>query len=222
MSYKLMLVENDIVLSKAIQEYLIDQGFNVYIASNGLEAFNLANQYNFNLIISDIMMPLVNGYELLEKLQNTKALSKIPVIFLTAKGMTKDRIKGYDMGCYGYLSKPFDPEELVSLIKNLIARDISQHTSTEKCDISKQSINQKIHLTPREASVLDLVIDGLTNKEISTILDTSIRNVEKYVSRLLQKTNMKNRTLLVKYSINNKLLDNVTNQRANDGTRTRE
>lgn len=217
-----MLVENDIVLSKAIQEYLIDQGFNVYIASNGLEAFNLANQYNFNLIISDIMMPLVNGYELLEKLQNTKALSKIPVIFLTAKGMTKDRIKGYDMGCYGYLSKPFDPEELVSLIKNLIARDISQHTSTEKCDISKQSINQKIHLTPREASVLDLVIDGLTNKEISTILDTSIRNVEKYVSRLLQKTNMKNRTLLVKYSINNKLLDNVTNQRANDGTRTRE
>nr|YP_010925661.1 tctD transcriptional regulator [Neoporphyra dentata]WKD83893.1 tctD transcriptional regulator [Neoporphyra dentata]BCA87324.1 Hypothetical protein ycf29 [Neoporphyra dentata] len=222
MSYKLLLVENDIVLSKAIQEYLIDQGFTVYTANNGLEAFNLANQYNFNLIISDIMMPLVNGYELLEKLQNTKALSKIPVIFLTAKGMTKDRIKGYDMGCYGYLSKPFDPEELVSLIKNLITRDVLQHTSIEKYDIPKQSINRKIHLTPREASILDLVIDGLTNKEISTILDTSIRNVEKYVSRLLQKTNMKNRTLLVKYSINNNLIDNKINQRANDGTRTRE
>ena len=77
-----MLVENDIVLSRAIQEYLTNQGFNVYIANNGLEAFNLANQHNLNLIISDIMMPLVNGYELLEKLQKTKALSKIPVIFL--------------------------------------------------------------------------------------------------------------------------------------------
>lgn len=62
-----MLVENDIVLSKAIQEYLIDQGFNVYIANNGLEALNLAYQYNFDLIISDIMMPLVNGYELFSK-----------------------------------------------------------------------------------------------------------------------------------------------------------
>lgn len=80
MSYKLMLVENDIVLSKAIQEYLIDQGFNVYIANNGLEALNLAYQYNFDLIISDIMMPLVNGYELLAKLKKNKALSKIPVI----------------------------------------------------------------------------------------------------------------------------------------------
>nr|YP_009244654.1 hypothetical protein Ppul_041 [Pyropia pulchra]AMK96896.1 hypothetical protein Ppul_041 [Pyropia pulchra] len=222
MSYNLMLVENDIVLSKAIQEYLIDKGFNVYIANNGLEALNLANQYNLNLIISDIMMPLVNGYELLEKIQKTKALSKIPVIFLTAKGMTKDRIKGYDMGCYGYLSKPFDPEELVSLINNLMARNVLQDTSIEKCNNLQQSTYNKIRLTPREASILDLVIDGLTNKEISNILDTSIRNVEKYVSRLLQKTKMKNRTLLVKYSLNHNLLDTKFNQRANDGTRTRE
>nr|YP_009027627.1 hypothetical chloroplast protein 29 [Neoporphyra perforata]AGV01110.1 hypothetical chloroplast protein 29 [Neoporphyra perforata]AHB35121.1 hypothetical chloroplast protein 29 [Neoporphyra perforata]AHB35330.1 hypothetical chloroplast protein 29 [Neoporphyra perforata]AIA19492.1 hypothetical protein [Neoporphyra perforata]AIA19701.1 hypothetical protein [Neoporphyra perforata] len=211
MSYKLMLVENDTVLSKVIQEYLIDHGFNVYTANNGLEAFNLANQYNFNLIISDIMMPIVNGYELLEKLQATKRLSKIPVVFLTAKGMTKDRIKGYDMGCYGYLSKPFEPEELVSLIKNLIARHVLQHKSIEKFSIIKQSKNNIIHLTPREVSILDLVVDGLTNKEISTILNTSIRNVEKYVSRLLQKTKTKNRTLLVKYSINNNLLDDIDN-----------
>lgn len=217
-----MLVENDIVLSKAIQEYLRNQGFNVYIANNGLEALNLAHQYNFNLIISDIMMPLVNGYELLEKLQKNKTLSKIPVIFLTAKGMTKDRIKGYDMGCYGYLSKPFDPKELASLVKNLIARDVLQDRSSQKSDIPKRSTDNKIHLTPREKSILDLVVDGLTNKEISTILNTSVRNVEKYVSRLLQKTNMKNRTLLVKYSINNNLLDTKLNQRANDGTRTRE
>lgn len=217
-----MLVENDIVLSKAIQEYLIDQGFNVYIANNGLEALNLAYQYNFDLIISDIMMPLVNGYELLAKLKKNKALSKIPVIFLTAKGMTKDRIKGYDMGCYGYLSKPFDPNELLSIINNLIARDVLKEASLQNLATSNQQLNHKIRLTPREKSILDLVVDGLTNKEISTILNTSVRNVEKYVSRLLHKTNMKNRTLLVKYSINNNLLNNEINERANDGTRTRE
>ena len=217
-----MLVENDIVLSKAIQEYLIDQGFNVYIANNGLEALNLAYQYNFDLIISDIMMPLVNGYELLAKLKKNKALSKIPVIFLTAKGMTKDRIKGYDMGCYGYLSKPFDPNELLSIINNLIARDVLKEASLQNSATSNQQLNHKIRLTPREKSILDLVVDGLTNKEISTILNTSVINVEKYVSRLLHKTNMKNSTLLVKYSINNNLLNNEINERANDGTRTRE
>nr|BED43152.1 Ycf29 protein [Pyropia sp. Myanmar_A]BED43349.1 Ycf29 protein [Pyropia sp. Myanmar_B]BED43546.1 Ycf29 protein [Pyropia sp. Myanmar_C] len=222
MSYNLMLVENDIVLSKAIQTYLRDQGFNVFIANNGLEAFQLAHQHKFDLIISDIMMPLVNGYELLDKLKKNKTLSKIPVIFLTAKGLTKDRIKGYDMGCYGYLSKPFAPEELVSIVKNLIARNVLQDSFVEKHDISTQLKNNQIHFTPRELSILKLVIDGLTNKEISTVLNTSIRNVEKYVSRLLRKTNVKNRTLLVKYSINNSLFDLNSNQRANDGTRTRE
>lgn len=207
MSYNLMLVENDTVLSKAIQEYLIDKGFNITIANNGLEAFELANKYKFDLIISDIMMPVIDGYELLEKLQKLDKLLKIPFIFLTAKGMTKDRIKGYNMGCHGYLSKPFDPEELVSLIKNLISRESITSQYSQKDNIVETSVANSIHFTPREKSILNLVIDGLTNKEISVILDTSLRNVEKYVSRLLQKTKMKNRTLLVKYSIHNNLLD---------------
>nr|AKE98943.1 hypothetical chloroplast protein 29 [Bangia fuscopurpurea] len=207
MSYNLMLVENDNALSHAVQEYLRDQGFIVHVASNGLDAFNLVNQYKFDLIISDIMMPIIDGYELLEKLQKNDNLSKIPVIFLTAKGMTKDRIKGYNLGCHGYLSKPFDPEELLSLINNLISRKSSFSKLCEKDSIIETPTVNLIHLTPREKSILSLVIEGLTNKEIAFNLDTSIRNVEKYVSRLLQKTRMKNRTLLVKYSINNKLLD---------------
>jgi len=204
-----MLVENDTVLSKAIQEYLIDQGFNVDIAINGLEAFQLANKYKFDLIISDIIMPVIDGYELLEKLQTIEKLAKIPVVFLTAKGMTKDRIKGYNMGCCGYLSKPFDPEELVSLIKNLIYRDSLNSQNCKKENIIELPLFKLLHLTPREKSILNLVIDGLTNKEIAVILDTSTRNVEKYVSRLLQKTNTKNRTLLVKYSIKNNLLNKI-------------
>ena len=204
-----MLVENDTVLSKAIQEYLIDQGFNVDIALNGLEAFQLANKYKFDLIISDIIMPIIDGYELLEKLRKIDKLAKIPVIFLTAKGMTKDRIKGYNMGCYGYLSKPFDPEELVSLIKNLIYRDSLNSQNLKKQNSDEIPLFQLLYLTPREKSILNLVIDGLTNKEIAVILDTSIRNVEKYVSRLLQKTNTRNRTLLVKYSIKNNLLNKI-------------
>nr|YP_009237441.1 hypothetical protein [Wildemania schizophylla]AKS28488.1 hypothetical protein [Wildemania schizophylla] len=224
MSYNLMLVENDNVLSKAIQEYLIDQGFNVKIASDGLEAIKTAKYYKFDLIISDIIMPTVDGYELLDQLKKTGQLSETPFIFLTAKGMTKDRIKGYNMGCHGYLSKPFDPEELVSLVKNLISRNCwfsSKNISKGNMIISPLLADQ-IYFTPREVSVLKLVIDGLTNKEIATTLSTSIRNIEKYVSKLLHKTNTKNRTLLVKYSIHNKLLSKSFKRRANDGTRTRE
>lgn len=207
MSYNLMLVENDNTLSKAIQEYLIEQGFNVYIASDGLEAMKIAKIYNLDLIISDIMMPIVDGYELLERLKKIEKLSETPFVFLTAKGMTKDRIKGYNLGCHGYLSKPFDPEELVSLINNLISRNHwFSNTGTSKKFIIESSSADQICLTPREISVLRLVIDGLTNREIAIILNTSTRNVEKYVSRLLHKTNTKNRTLLVKYSMCNNLL----------------
>ena len=222
MVYNLMLVENDNILSKAIEEYLIDNGFAVHVAVNGLDALNLINKYKFDLIVSDIMMPLIDGYQLLEKLQKTEKLAKIPVIFLTAKGLTKDRIKGYDMGCHGYLSKPFDPQELISLIRNLISRKAIINTGS-KTDVDETAMpsSNAVHLTPRERSILTLVVDGLTNKEIANKLDISVRNVEKYVSRLLQKTNMKNRTLLVKYSIKNNLLPEKE-RRANDGTRTRE
>lgn len=166
------------------------------------------------------MMPQVDGYQFLQQLRSDPRCSKLPVVFLTAMGMTKDRIQGYKSGCDAYLSKPFDPDELVAIVTNLLERraaledeaqpDIADLASqiaeiksilTKRQGLAQVSPAVQIDLTPREQSVLDLVAQGLMNKEIARSLDTSVRNVEKYVSRLFSKTGTNSRTELVRFAL---------------------
>jgi len=163
------------------------------------------------------MMPIDDGYSLLYYLRLNDNLSSMPFIFLTAKGMTSDRIRGYDLGCNVYLTKPFHPSELLSIVNNLLNSMPSNLQYIDFYYDRSQKIN-KLKFTFRELSILNLLITGMMNKEIASILGLKIRNVEKYVSRLLNKTKTRNRTELAQFSVSN--LSNVL--RANDGTRTRE
>ena len=173
------------------------------------------------------MMPEVNGYEFLAKLKEDPRYRSIPVVFLTARGMTSDRIQGYEAGCDAYLSKPFDPEELEAIVKNLLSKTPAATGSNGDGNAELEKITEelvkikevlkgkldgsggitvtpppiKIDLTPREQSVLDLVARGLMNKEIARELSTSVRNVEKYVSRLFGKTGTNSRTELVRFAL---------------------
>ena len=218
MSAKLLLVDDELGLREAVQAYLEDAGFIVEVANNAIEGWEKVQQVVPNLVISDVMMPQVDGYQFLQQLREDERFKSLPVIFLTAKGMTSDRIQGYQAGCDAYLSKPFDPEELEVMIKNLLERRAAASSSTELDDI-KQQLNQiqgmlqqgttlsatkpsiQIDFTPREQSVLNLVTEGLMNKEIARRLETSVRNVEKYVSRLFVKTGTNSRTELVRFAI---------------------
>jgi len=175
------------------------------------------------------MMPEVDGYQFLQQMREDPRFKALPVVFLTAKGMKSDRIQGYQAGCDAYLSKPFDPEELVVIVKNLLARQAALRSSSgdgnpdiatlagqiariENMLKGKTGIHQtpppiKIDLTPREQSVLDLLAKGLMNKEIARNLETSVRNVEKYVSRLFTKTGTNSRTELVRYALEHGLTE---------------
>jgi len=222
MSGKLLLVDDEPGLRQAVQEYLQESGFSVTVAGNATDAWGLLQQETPDLVISDIMMPQVDGYEFLKQLRADSRFTNLPVVFLTARGMTSDRILGYQAGCDAYLAKPFDPDELVALVENLLDRRIAvtatKDSNEQLEDIAKQIaeirslLNQKngitttpspirIDLTPREQSVLDLVTQGLMNKEIARRLETSVRNVEKYVSRLFGKTGTNSRTELVRYAL---------------------
>lgn len=222
MSGKILLVDDEPGLRQAVQEYLQESGFGVTVAGNATDAWGLLQQEIPDLIISDIMMPQVDGYAFLKQLRGDSRFSNLPVVFLTARGMTSDRILGYQAGCDAYLAKPFDPDELVALVENLLDRRIAvtatKDSNEQLEDIAKQVaeirglLNQKsgiittpspirIDLTPREQSVLDLVTQGLMNKEIARQLETSVRNVEKYVSRLFGKTGTNSRTELVRYAL---------------------
>jgi DNA-binding NarL/FixJ family response regulator len=224
MTENLLLVDDEPGLREAVQAYLEDSGFNVVTAGNAQIAWQTLEDYSPDLVITDVMMPQVDGYQFLKQLREDPRFRKLPVVFLTARGMTKDRIQGYDAGCDAYLSKPFDPDELVSIVKNLLKRG-SADASTEVPDIAdlanqlaeiksmltkRNALTQnanplKIDLTPREQSVLDLVCQGLMNKEIARNLSTSVRNIEKYVSRLFSKTGTNSRTELVRFALENGL-----------------
>ncbi|CDN10052.1 MAG: response regulator transcription factor [Richelia sp.] len=225
MSAQLLLVDDEPGLREAVREYLQESGFNVQVASNANQGWDMMQQITPDLVISDIMMPQVDGYQFLKQVREDPRFHSLPVIFLTAKGMTSDRIQGYQAGVDAYLPKPFDPDELVAIVENLLNRGINKTSAnpengetpdiaelanqiaqikallTQRTSISHSPAPFKIDLTPREQSVVNLVAEGLMNKEIARRLDTSVRNVEKYVSRLFSKTGTNSRTELVRFAL---------------------
>ncbi|BAW95886.1 regulatory component [[Synechococcus] sp. NIES-970] len=221
--YSILLVDDEPGVREAVQAYLEDdEALTVTTAENATRAWEILQTLTPDLVISDVMMPQVDGYQFLGQLREDPRFTTLPVIFLTARGMTGDRIQGYQAGCDAYLPKPFEPEELEAIVKNLLTRGeaIAQQGSggsnlegiAQDLREIKQFLGQqnqlvttpaplKIDLTPREQSVLDLVAQGLMNKEIAKDLETSVRNVEKYVSRLFSKTGTNSRTELVRYAL---------------------
>jgi DNA-binding NarL/FixJ family response regulator len=221
---QLLIVDDEPGLRQAVQAYLEEEGFKVEVAANAREGWEMIQKFSPDLVISDIMMPQVDGYEFLKQLREDSRYQTVPVVFLTARVMTSDRIQGYNAGCDAYLSKPFDPDELVAVVSNLLdrraavtkaagdgetpdiaemARQIAQIKAmlSQRSNITQTPTPINFDLTPREQSVLELVAQGLMNKEIARRLETSVRNVEKYVSRLFGKTGTNSRTELVRYAL---------------------
>nr|YP_009395472.1 hypothetical protein [Polysiphonia infestans]ARW64452.1 hypothetical protein [Polysiphonia infestans] len=203
---KILLVDDDKSLCELLSSYLFSCDFSVKSVNNTRNALALMKEDKPDLVISDIMMQDLNGYDLINLLNFNDYFLYIPVIFLTAKGMTHDRIKGYDLGCYAYLTKPFDPQELVAIIKSILSHiDLLTKASTflsKTNDFNKYIAKyDSFYFTFREESVLKLVLKGYMNKEIAIMLNVGIRNVEKYVTRILKKTNVRNRIELIKLFI---------------------
>ncbi|MGD1860142.1 MAG: response regulator transcription factor [Leptolyngbyaceae cyanobacterium] len=123
---KVLLVDDEAGLREAVQAYLEDSGFTVEVASNAAEGWEKLQLATPDILISDIMMPQVDGYEFLQQVREDPRYKSLPVVFLTARGMTGDRIQGYSAGVDAYLPKPFDPDELVAIISNLIERQAAR------------------------------------------------------------------------------------------------
>ncbi len=228
---RLLLVDDEPGLRTAVKTYLEDEGFHVSTANDGEEGWSAAQELLPDVVITDVMMPRCDGYGLLKRLRADERLGGTPVIFLTAKGMTSDRIAGFQAGADDYIPKPFDPDELVARVRNVVRRQerlLAEAARFADADIGamakqiteirsmlgtgggggrKPVADVKLDFTPREASVLQLVAEGMMNKEIARRLETSIRNVEKYVSRLFIKTGTASRTELVRFALEHGLVD---------------
>ena len=209
MPLPILLADDDQDICLLIKDYLEISGYYVLVANNGLVALEILESYLPHLVISDIKMPQVDGYQLIKQIRQKPQFRLLPVIFLTEFNSTKERIKGYQNGCDVYLPKPFDIEELGAVVKNLLERSMffraNKHYTAAK---NEELIIEytSLALSNREQEVLKLISKGLSNIEIGQRLFLSPKTVEKYVSSLLRKAESNNRAELVRFALEHHLI----------------
>ncbi|MEM7725240.1 MAG: response regulator transcription factor [Cyanobacteria bacterium P01_A01_bin.45] len=226
MPLKILIVDDDLGTRLSIGDYLELSGYSVITADDGQDALTIVEKHHPDLIVTDIIMPKMNGYELVRQVRQKEAFRLLPVILLTARTKTQERILGYQSGCDLYLPKPFELEELAAAIQNLLERsqiiqahyraacsdELNSYTSNFKTQ-QNQNLSSGMYpspisspLTSREEQVLELLTHGLSNVEMGNQLYLSPRTVEKYVSSLLRKTETCNRAELVRFAMENGLV----------------
>ena len=219
MPLTILVVDDDPGIRLAISDYLEMCGYSVITATDGQQALDMVESYRPHLMLTDIVMPRMNGYQLVRSIRQHPSLRLLPVIFLTERNKTEERIQGYQSGADLYLPKPFELPELAAAIRNLLERSQmiqseyrlsyeegwrnSIHIPTDYA--SKPELS--FHLTQREREVLVMLTHGLSNAQIGSQLHLSPRTVEKYVSNLLRKTETNNRAELVGYAMKHRLVE---------------
>lgn len=114
---KILVIDDELSVKDAIKALLLDEGYNVLTAGSGQEGIELAKKELPNLILLDVMMPEINGYETCDILKKEESTKDIPVVFLTAKNTIRDELKGFDSGSLDFITKPFDPADLLKRVK---------------------------------------------------------------------------------------------------------
>ena len=197
---KLLVVDDDPSLLLAVSETLRAEGYEVVTARRASEAMVQVAESLPDLIISDIRMPGMDGYALARNLRANPRTRLIPIVFLTAKDDLADRITGFRTGVDAYITKPFDSEELIAIVKNILERVHRTHSDLARLfgehDESENNLVRDEELTDAEWRVAEAVARGLTNKEIARELNLSLRTIEGHISRILDKKGLSNRVEL--------------------------
>jgi DNA-binding NarL/FixJ family response regulator len=208
MKKRLLVVEDNFRLLQAINVCLTKAGFEVMTARDGNAALERIAETIPDLIVSDIMMPGMDGFSLAAQIRANPRTDLIPIIFLTARETRQDRIAGFKVGIDAYLVKPFEPDELVAAIENILSRVSRTHRRVARAsneNIQTAPAARKSapvsDLTEAEERVANLVAKSLSNKEIAAQLNISVRTVEMHISNILSKKNWSNRVEIARFVI---------------------
>lgn len=204
---RILIVDDDITLRTALVRYLGKRGYAVLDAASGVEALALFERDPADLIVSDILMPEMDGFEFCRRLRASRLGQLVPFLFLSSKAEVEDRVHGHSIGADDYIIKPFEPRELLAKIESQLER--SRRTHAEIVRLMQQSgaapapapaAPQPLPLTPAEEKVFWEVIQGHTNKQIGEHLFVSPRTVQTHLSNILNKLQLENRSQLVRYA----------------------
>jgi DNA-binding NarL/FixJ family response regulator len=207
---KILIVDDDIILRTAVIRYLQNRGYVVQDASSGVEGLAMFEQNPPDLVVSDVMMPEMDGFEFCRRLRATRSGQLVPFIFLSGRKEVDDRVQGHQIGADDYLVKPFEPKELVAKIEAQLERSrrihseivrLIQQSNAISTETSANSLNPiPLPLTPAEEKVFWEVIQGYTNKQIGDRLFVSPRTVQTHLSNILSKLQLENRSQLIRFA----------------------
>ncbi|WP_297517294.1 response regulator transcription factor [uncultured Clostridium sp.] len=184
MNKNILIVEDELRIRILLRDYFRKDGFAIIEASDGEEALKCFSENNIDLVILDIMMPKVNGFEVCKTI---RSVSNIPIILLTAREEEEDKLHGYDLGADDYVTKPFSPKVLVAKVKALLKRTASDTINKNLSNFDGLKINKLSHevtldgnelsLSPKE---YDLLLYLTSNKGIALSRDKILDNVWGY------------------------------------------
>lgn len=196
-----LIVDDDAVMQLALTRRLQNQGFDVINASSGEAALELLTHQSADVVVSDVIMPGMNGFEFCHQLRSSPEGEMVPFIFLSSLGELTNRVQGHLLGADDYLVKPFSAQELVAKVKGAIARSQRIRGALER--MVEQTTPQPpnpLPLTPAEERVFWEVVQGFTNKQIGEHLFLSPRTVQTHLSNMLAKLNLENRAQIVRFA----------------------
>ncbi|WP_337885570.1 response regulator [Fischerella thermalis] len=172
----ILVVDDNPDLRAYVSGILRDHGYHVRTTHNGLEGFRLAKETSPSLIVSDLMMPVVSGLEMIRMIRNEEQLKGIPIILLTAKIDEETRIEGTELGADAYLAKPFNDRELLAEVRNLLALKATERKVVELNTYLTESVLKRF-LPPalvQKAAAGDLVLDLRPEPRLITVLFSDI------------------------------------------------
>ncbi|MDJ0631851.1 MAG: response regulator transcription factor [Xenococcaceae cyanobacterium MO_188.B29] len=223
---KVLVVDDDSILRTVLKHTLEQQGYQVKTVHSGKEALAAFTQDIPDIVVSDVSMPEMDGFEFCRQLRSQPSGQLVPFIFLSAKTDLDHRVEGHSSGADDYLTKPFEMKELLAKIEGMLERSrrihseivhlmqqlANSHSVTQSIissPLSSANPNnwdelknkpEPLPLTPAEERVFWEVIQGFTNKQISELLYISPRTVQTHLSNILNKLNLENRTQLVRFA----------------------
>jgi len=204
MSKRLLVVDDEPNLLRAVAACLKAEAYEVSTARSGREALLQLAETVPDLVVSDIRMPGMDGYQLARQLRGSPRTALVPIVFLTAKDETSDRIEGFRAGIDAYLTKPFEPEELIAVVNGILSRVERTHSHIARLVDSTIAEGETVtfqdeELTEAEDRVALAVSRGLSNKEIAAELEISVRTVENHISHILDKKGFSNRVEIARH-----------------------
>lgn len=156
MSNKILVVDDDLNICELLKLYLENEGYMVYVANDGQAAVDMFNEKSPDLVLLDIMLPKMDGWQVCREMRKT---SSVPIIMLTAKGETFDKVLGLELGADDYVTKPFDSKEVMARIKAVLrrAKGESENSASEKKIVKYDKL--EINIENYELKVDGKVID---------------------------------------------------------------